>query len=140
MFVASYKHNQFVSVARGLVSRFIAIAIILSFFAMFIPIASASRALAGVMACCIGKGASYCHARLAHKPSPPPKPEPMCGLTSQSLDAITIIAEPSTQSHDSRHNAESPVGAESQAGVETKADAESNGSVESASLSRPCPM
>jgi len=58
----------------------------------------------------------------------------MCGLTSQSLDAITIVAEASTNSHNSRRNAESPVGAESQAGADSKA------SVEPASLSRPCPM
>lgn len=138
MFFASYKH--FVSLSRGIVSRLLAITIALSFFAMLIPIASASRAKSGVMACCIGKGASHCHARLAHKPSPPSKPEPICGLksesglTSERLDAITIVAEPSTHSHNSRRNAESPVGAESQAGAESKA------SVEPASLSRPCPM
>jgi hypothetical protein len=132
MFFASYKH--FVSLSRGIVSRLLAITIALSFFAMLIPIASASRAKSGVMACCIGKGASHCHARLAHKPSPPPKPEPMCGLksesglTSESPDAITIVAESSTHSHNSRRNAESQAGAESKA------------SVEPASLSRPCPM
>ena len=63
-------------------------------------------------------------------------------LTSENLDAITIVAEPSTHSHDSRRNAESSsqAVAESKAGVETKTDAESSASVKSASLSRPCPM
>jgi hypothetical protein len=141
MFLASYRH--FVSLSRGIASRLLAITIALSFFAMLVPVASASLDKSGVMACCIGKEAGHCDSGLAgHKPPPPPEPEPMCELTSENLDAITIVAEPSTHSHNSRRNAESSsqAVAESKAGAETKADAESNASVESASLSRPCPM
>ena len=123
MFVARYKHR--IPSSREIASRFIAILVAVSFFAMWVPITSASRDKSGVMACCIGKEAGHCHAKLTgHRPPPPPKPEPMCGLTSATLDAITIVAKPSTQSHTSRHSAESS----SQAGVE------------SASLNRPCPM
>lgn len=130
MFVARYKHR--IPSSREIASRFIAILVAVSFFAMWVPITSASRDKSGVMACCIGKEAGHCHAKLIrHRP---PKPEPMCGLTSATLDAITIVAKPSTQSHTSRHSAES------QAGAETKADTESKAGVESASLNRPCPM
>jgi hypothetical protein len=142
MFVVSNKH--FVSAGRGIASRLLAITIAVSFFAMLVPVASASWEKSGVMACCIGKEAGHCDSGLAgHKPSPPPKPEPMCGLTSENLDAIIVVAEPSTHSHNSRRSAESSssqAGAETLAGAETEADAESKVSVESASLGRPCPM
>jgi hypothetical protein len=141
MFVARYKHIT--STARRIAGRLLAITIAVSFFAILVPIASASWDKSSVMACCIGKEAGHCDSGLAgHKPPPPPKPEPMCGLTSENLDAITIVAEPSTHSHDSRRSAESSsqAVAESKAGAETKLDAESKASVESASLSRPCPM
>jgi hypothetical protein len=135
MFVASYKH--IVSVGQGIVSRLIAITIALSLLAMLVPIASASRDESSVMACCIGKEAGHCDSGITdHKPPPPPEPEPMCGLTSGNLDAITIVAEPQPQSHNSHHRAEAPV----EAGAETEANAESKAGVESASLSRPCPM
>jgi hypothetical protein len=141
MFLASDKY--FVPLGRGIARRLLAITIALSFFAMLAPIAGASWDKSGVMDCCIGKDAGHCDSGLAgHKPPPAPEPEPMCGSTTRNLDAITIVAESSTHSHNSRRNAESSsqAVAESKAGAETKADAESNASVESASLSRPCPM
>jgi hypothetical protein len=140
MFLAS--HKCFVSIGRGIARRLLAITIALSFFAMLAPIAGASWDTVGVMACCIGKE-GHCDSGLAgHNPPPPTEPELMCGSTTRDLDAITIVAEPSTHSHNSRRNAESSsqAVAESKAGAETKADAESNASIESASLSRPCAM
>lgn len=129
MFLERDKH--FVSLGRGIANRLVAITIALSFFAILVPIASASWDKPGVMACCVGKEAGHCDSGLAgHKPSPLPKPEPMCGLTSESLEAVTIVAEPSIPSHDSRHSAETA----SQAGADTKLI------LESASLRRPCPM
>ena len=140
MFSARYTH--FVSIGRGIASRLLAITIALSFFAMLIPVASASWDKSGVMACCVGKEAGHCDSGLTGHRPPPPPPEPMCGLTLENLDAITIVAEPSTHSHSSRRRAESSsqAVAESKAGAEIKADAESKASVKSVSLSRPCPM
>ena len=129
---------------REIVSRLIAILVAVSFFAILVPIASASRDKSAVMACCIGKEAGHCHAKLTkHRPPPPPKPEPICGLTSKNLDAITIVAEPSTQSHTSRHSAESSsslAGANSRAGANSQTDAETKVTAESPSLNKPCPM
>jgi hypothetical protein len=88
MFVARSKH--IVSMGREIASRLIAILVAVSFVAILVPIASASRDKASVMACCIGKEAGHCDSGLtAHKPPPSP-PEPMCGLMSTSLDAIII--------------------------------------------------
>ena len=108
MFLPSSKH--FVSFGRGIASRLLATTIGVSFFAMLVPIASASANKAGVMACCIGKEAGHCHARRG--------------------------------GNKSHHKAESSsqAVAESNAGAETKADTDANARVESASLSRPCPM
>ena len=140
MFVAHYKH--LIPSRREIASPFIAILVAVSFFAVLVPIVRASRDKSGVMACCVGKEAGHCDSGLtAHRPPPPPKPEPLCGLTPQNLDAITIVAEP-TNSQTSQDSAESTsqAGADSQAGAQTKANAELKPRVESASLSRPCPM
>ena len=116
MFLARYKH--FVSSGRGIASRLLAITIALSLFAMWAPIASVSADDSGVMACCIGKDADHCDSGLTgHKPPSPPEPEPMCGMTPAKPDAITTVAERSTE-----------------------ADVESNATVEPVSLSKPCPM
>ena len=112
MFVARYK--QIVPLTRALASRFIAILVAVSFVAMLVPIASATRDEGSVMACCIGKDADHCDSGLTnHKPPPPPS-EPMCGLT--------------------------PAGAESQAGVDSQANAETEVTAEAVSISKPCPM
>jgi hypothetical protein len=100
---------------RELASRVIAIMLAVSFAGVLVPIASASRDKANVMACCIGKEAGHCDSGLTAQKPPPPPPEPMCGLTSTSLDAVTIVAESSTEAE----NAESEV---------------------TASVSKPCPM
>ena len=142
MFVASYKHV--IPSGRKIASRLIAILVGISFFAILVPIASASRDKSGVMACCIGKEARHCHAKLTrHRPPPPPKPEPLCGLTSENLDAITIVAEPSTQSHNSLHRAESSsslAGAELRVSENSQTDAETKVTAESPSVGKPCPM
>lgn len=141
MFVARYKH--IVSKGREVASRLIAILVAVSFVAIWAPIAGASPS---VMACCVGKESGHCDSGLnAHK-SPPPEPEPMCGLTSTSLDSITIVAELSTHSHNSSRNAETQADAESKAGAEShpaaesEADAKSRVSAQSPSLGQPCQM
>jgi hypothetical protein len=129
MFVASYRHNQIVSMGRDVLGRLLAITIALSFFAMWVPIAGAAWGKSGVMACCIGKEAGHCDSGfMAAEPPPPPEPEPVCGSHSATSDSITIVAEPYTDSHTSSRNAE------------IQDNAESEATVESASLSRPCPM
>jgi hypothetical protein len=136
MFIRCYKN--IVSIGREMVVRLVAITIVLSFFAILAPIAGASWGKSAVMACCIGKEAGHCDSGLmADEPPLPPEPEPMCGSHS-----ITIVAEPAAHSHNSRHTGESSAqaGAEFQVSGETEADAESKAGVESASLSRPCPM
>jgi hypothetical protein len=142
MFVARYKHR--IPSGREITSRLLAIWIAISFIATVVPIASASWEKSGVMACCIGKEAGHCDSGLTgHRYPPPPPPEPMCGLTSTSLDSITIVAEPATKSHNSRHSAESPsslAGAESQAGGNSQTDAETRVTAESPSIHKPCQM
>jgi hypothetical protein len=116
--------------------------IALSFFAIWVPIATASWDESSVMACCIGKEAGHCDSGLTtHKALLPP-PEPMCGLTPGSLDAITIVAGTYPKSHHTRRIAESSsslASAESHAGVDLQTVAETK-SAESPSLSKPCPM
>jgi hypothetical protein len=140
MFVESCKH--IVSLGRGIASRLLAITIALSFFAIWVPIVTASWDKSSVMACCIGKEAGHCDSGLTtHKALLPP-PEPMCGLTPGSLDAITIVAGTYPKSHHTRRNAESSsslASAESHAGVDLQTVAETK-SAESPSLSKPCPM
>ena len=61
MFVARYTPP--IPSARDIARRFVTIWISVSFFAILVPIASASRDRS-VMACCIGKKADHCHAKL----------------------------------------------------------------------------
>lgn len=142
MFVA--RRKCVVSRSRAIASRLIAVLVAVSLVAIWAQIAGASSDQTSVMACCVGKEAGHCDSGLtAHKPPPPPEPEPMCGLTS--LESITIVAEPSTHSHNSSRNAETQADAESKAGAEshsaeTHADAESRVRAESPSLSKPCRM
>jgi hypothetical protein len=66
MFLANYKHIFLVE--RKVVSRRVAITIVLSFFAMWAPIVRASGNQPSVMACCMGKKAGHCHSGLVrHK-------------------------------------------------------------------------
>ena len=109
---------------RLCVGKLVAIALALSFFAILVPISSASSDKANTMACCVGK-AGHCDSGIpAAKITPPP--EPMCGLDNSASedDGITIVAEPShKESHDSFSQT-----------AETSHAAESN------SLSKPCQM
>ncbi len=114
--------------ARKAASHFIAIAISLSFFAMLVPISSASNK-AAAMACCVGKDAAHCDSGIPAKKVPPPKSEPMCGLDNAEMedDGITIVAKPvQTDSHHS---------------LSQTADTDTSQTVaESNSLSQPCNM
>lgn len=88
-----------------LASRFVAIAITLSFVATLLPIADSS-ANAELMACCIGKTAGHCESGLNVEKAPQLAPEPMCGMETHTSDddEITIVAEPSdNESHHSFH-------------------------------------
>jgi hypothetical protein len=119
MFVARYK--PIVPIARAIASRLVALVVAMSFVTILVPIAGASKDDAGVMACCIGMEAGHCDSGIsAHKPPPPP-PEPMCGLTSTSLDEINPNGEPP-------------------AGKNEQADAESGIVSKSPSVRKPCPM
>ena len=104
-------------------AKLVAIALALSFFAILVPISSASSDKG--MACCVGKAAGHCDSGIPAKKTPPP--EPMCGLENSEFenDAITIVAEPS---HDETHHSLSQT-------AETTSDA-----AESTSVSKPCQM
>jgi hypothetical protein len=116
---------------RLCVEKLIAIAIALSFFAILVPISSASSDRANAMACCVDKAAGHCDSGIPAKKTPPPAPEPMCGLDNSELenDAITIVAKPS---HDESHNSLSQT-------VETNAESTLD-TAESTSVSKPCQM
>src|SRR5262245_12076881 len=107
MFIARYKH--IVPLRRKVTRPFVAIAIVLSFIATVIPVASASLTKSTSMACCVGK-AGHCDSGIAAKKVPPPKSEPMCGLHGAEMEAdgITIVAEPShaESQHSHSHAAE----------------------------------
>ena len=114
---------------RSLSAKLIAIALALSFFAILVPISSASSDKAA-MACCVGKAAGHCDSGIPALEPPPPPTEPMCGLDNTEVenDDITIVAEPS-------HN-------ESQHSLSQTAEtAESTShAAESTSVSKPCQM
>ena len=124
MFIARYK--QIVPLRRKVTRPFVAIAIVLSFIATVIPVASASLTKS-TMACCAGK-AGHCDSGIAAKKVPPPKSEPMCGLHGAEMEAdgITIVAQPVAQSQHSHSHA-----------AETNS---SQPAAESASLSKSCHM
>jgi hypothetical protein len=126
MFIARYK--QIVPSGRRL-SHLVAITIALSFFATLVPIANASFNKSSAMPCCAGKSA-HCDSGIAPKKPLQPKPEPMCGLKTASLeedDGITIVAE---SSHAESHYSHS----------QTAETGSSRNAAESASLSGPCRM
>lgn len=91
--------NRLKSFAISFVSRFLAVFILSSFAVTLLPLAGTS-ARHSSMPCCAGKAEGHCDSGLtAPKPEPPPDNDPMCGLksrslTSQSLDAVTVVAEP----------------------------------------------
>ena len=116
---------------RLCVEKLVAIAIALSFFAILVPISSASSDKANAMACCVGKAAGHCDSGIAAKKTPPPPPEPMCGLDNSELvnDDITIVAEPS---HNESHHSLSQT-------AETIAESSSH-AAESTAVSKPCQM
>src|SRR5690349_24651622 len=103
MFIARYK--QIIPSRRKVTRPFVAIAIVLSFIATVIPVASASLTKA-TMACCVGK-AGHCDSGIAAKKVPPPKSEPMCGLHGAEMetDGITIVAQPVAESQHSHSHA-----------------------------------
>src|SRR5688572_19497570 len=112
---------------RFCVEKLVAIAVALSFFAILVPISSASSDRANAMACCVGKATGHCDSGIPAKKTPPPPPEPMCGLDNSELenDDITIVAKPS---HHESHNSLSQT-------AETTSHA-----AESTSVSKPCQM
>ena len=124
MFIARYKH--IIPSRRKVTRPFVAIAIVLSFIATVIPVASASLTKA-TMPCCVGK-AGHCDSGIAAKKVPPPKSEPMCGLHGAEMEAdgITIVAQPVAESQHSHSHA-----------AQTNS---SQPAAESASFSKPCHM
>ena len=116
-------HKKYKQFSKGILC-FLCLFVALSFFAVLVPIASASSDKS-TMACCVGKAAGHCDSGIPAKKIPPP--EPMCGLDNSDNedDGITIVAEPS-------HN-ESPH-SQSQTAETTSRAAEPN------AVSQPCPM
>ena len=105
------------------VEKLVAIAVALSFFAILVPISSASSDKA--MPCCVGKAAGHCDSGIPAIKTPPS--EPMCGLDNSDIenDDITIVAKPS--SHESHHSLSQTAETTSRA-------------AESTSVSKPCQM
>ena len=103
--------NRLRSFTISFVSRFLAVVILSSFALTLLPLAGSS---AKSMPCCAGKADGHCDSGLAtRKPvTPPPDDDPMCGLksqplTSDSLDAVTVVAETvhHSDSHEPKGNA-----------------------------------
>ncbi len=102
--------NRLRSFTISLVSRFLAVFILSSLaVTTLLPLTSSA---ASSMSCCVGKAEGHCHSGLkTPKPAPPPN-DPMCGLKSQpltpeSLDAVTVVAEPTADAdaHDANGTA-----------------------------------
>ena len=96
--------NRLRSFTISLVGRFLAVLIVSSFALTLLPLASSAKS----MPCCAGKADGHCDSGLAAKKPVPPPDDPMCGLKSQpltaeSLDAVTVAAEPANHadSHES---------------------------------------
>ena len=114
--MATQKHIRHKRFFEGILCFFVA----LSFLAVLVPIASASRDKSNSMPCCAGKAAGHCESGIVPTQAPKRISEPMCGLDNSTSadDAITIVAEPSNEeSHHSHSQA-----------------------AESISLSQPCAM
>ena len=101
--------NRLRSFTISFVSRFLAVFILSSFALALLPVATSASS----MPCCAGKAEGHCDSGLsARKAVPPPdKNDPMCGLksqplTSESLDAVTVVADPvdHAKSHESRES------------------------------------
>jgi hypothetical protein len=130
--------NRLRSFTISLVGRLLALAIISSFAVTLLPLANTS-AKHSLMSCCIGKAEGHCDSGLAApRPALPPD-EPMCGvksqsLTAESLDAVTVVADPINPEsyHPSLLSAET---------TSRNADAESNASrITAESIDQPCRM
>lgn len=87
--------NRFRRLTISIVSRLLACLVALSFFAILVPVGTASAEKEAVMACCIGKKAGHCETALSSKKSAP------------QHDQNTIVADADeTHSHDSsQHSA-----------------------------------
>lgn len=109
------------------VEKLVAIAIALSFFAMLVPVSSASSDKANTMACCVGHAAGHCDSGIPARTIPQPTSEPLCGLDNPEPenDGITIVAE--SAQHESHHS------------LSRNAETTSH-AAESIALSQPCPM
>jgi hypothetical protein len=125
--MATMKHKMHKRFLNGILCFLVS----LSFFAILVPISSASSDKANAMACCVGKVAGHCDSGIPAIKNPPPPPEPMCGLDNSKLenDDITIVAEPTrNESHHSLGQI-----------AETTAESTSH-AAESTSVSKPCQM
>lgn len=83
------------SITISIVGRFLAVAILSSFAATLLPIASTS-AESSTMPCCVGKTEGHCDSGLT---TPKPRPritEPMCGLTPppESPAEVAVVTDP----------------------------------------------
>lgn len=126
--MSSYLHrNRLRPFAIWLASRSLAVFLLSSFALTLLPLAGAS-ARQSSMPCCAGKAEGHCDSGLT-APKPEPRPDdPMCGLkshalTSQSLDAVTVVAEPvhhsdSARAHESTGNAFKAASVEQQCQME----------------------
>ena len=124
--MAAMKHKLRKRFSKGILC-FLCFLVTLSFFAILVPISSASSDKSNAMACCVGKAAGHCDSGIPAEKIPPPPREPMCGLDNSEFedDEITIVAEPShKESHDSLSQT-----------AETTSHA-----AESTSVSKPCQM
>lgn len=112
---------------RLCVEKLVAIAIALSFFAMLVPVSSASSDKANTMACCVGHATGHCDSPTPAKNVPQPTSEPLCGLDNPESenDGIIIVAESSHQ--------------ESHPLLSRNAETTSH-AAESIAVSQPCPM
>jgi len=75
------KENRFRRLAVSIVSRLLASVVALSFFAILVPVGTASAENETIMACCVGKKAGHCHSGLGSKKS------------AQEHDHNTVVAE-----------------------------------------------
>jgi hypothetical protein len=120
------KHKMHKRFSKGILC-FLCFFVAMSFFAILVPISSASSDKTNAMACCVDKAAGHCDSGIPAKKTPPPPPEPMCGLDNSEFenDDITIVAQPS---HNESHHSLSQT-------AETTSHA-----AESTSVSKSCQM
>ena len=89
------QENRFRRLAISIVSRLLACLVALSFFAILVPVGTASAENETIMACCVGKKAGHCDSGLSAKKSAP------------QHDHHTVVADADdSNSHDaSQHSA-----------------------------------